>query len=271
VRGIPRFVGNDHYVGSFSFEWLTHCTTQLDSRTGKTESELTLRQKTGLSPEAVRDKLVLDAGVGAGRFSEVLLRWGARVAAVDLSFAVEAARENLKDHAELVLAQADIGRLPFAPGTFDFIVSIGVLHHTSDTKAHFAGLVPLLKPGGTICVWVYPNEGDYAKRAAWIPFTRRIPSRWFHSWCKCFVPLARRARAHPLVAFLQGVFPVSDQGLGLENDVLDTFDAYSPWFHGVHTPEEVMQWSREAGLVNVRSLSRDTSVRGERPPSPEGG
>ncbi len=39
VRGIPRFVPNDGYVGSFSFEWNTHKTTQLDSHRGDTSSE----------------------------------------------------------------------------------------------------------------------------------------------------------------------------------------------------------------------------------------
>ena len=65
VRGVPRFVDDDQYVGSFSFEWNTHTQTQLDARTGQTWSEEIFRTKTGLSPEDVRGKVVLDAGVGA--------------------------------------------------------------------------------------------------------------------------------------------------------------------------------------------------------------
>ncbi|MGH8655604.1 MAG: class I SAM-dependent methyltransferase [Gammaproteobacteria bacterium] len=38
--------------------------------------------------------------------------------------------------------------LPFAAKSFDVIFSIGVLHHTPDTKAYFQKLVPLLKAGG---------------------------------------------------------------------------------------------------------------------------
>src|SRR6187397_1731582 len=41
-----------------------------------------------------RGRVVLEAGCGAGRFTELLLAGGARVVAFDLSRAVEANREN---------------------------------------------------------------------------------------------------------------------------------------------------------------------------------
>src|SRR5262245_1467557 len=192
VRDIPRFVSSDFYVDSFSFEWNVHKHTQLDSHRQDQSSTDMLQQKTGLTPEQVRGKLVLDAGVGAGRFSDTLLRWGARVVAVDLSYAVEAAHENFGHRPEALICQADIGRLPFRPGTFDYIISIGVLHHTPDTRKYFDGLPKLLKPGGEIAIWVYPNQGDYKTRAAWIPFTYGIPDRMFYSFCKVLVHWAAR-------------------------------------------------------------------------------
>lgn len=265
VRGVPRFVASDQYLRSFSFEWNTHDRTQLDSDTGSDSSGRVFQQKTNLSAEQVRGRLVLDAGVGAGRFTDVLAGWGANVVGVDLSFAVEAARQNFKDLPNVRIAQGDIGKLPFAPGTFDFIVSIGVLHHTPDTRRYFEALVPLLKPGGEICIWVYPDAGDYLKRAAWIPFTRRLSPRWFYAWCRVFVPWAQAHPGHPLVEYAKRAMPFSAQGLGLENDILDTFDGYSPRYHGVHSPAEVKAWFERAGLENVRVLAWDTAVRGRRP------
>ncbi|GAI58627.1 unnamed protein product, partial [marine sediment metagenome] len=44
-----------------------------------------------------------------------------------------------------------------------------------------------------------------------------------------------------------------------------TFDGYSPKYHGIHNPEEVIAWFRDAGLINIRTLPFDTSVRGQRP------
>jgi SAM-dependent methyltransferase len=224
-----------------------------------------LKQKTGLTPEQVNGKLILDAGVGAGRFADVLSRWGANVVGVDLSYAVEAAYQNLQDRPNVIIAQGDIGKLPFAPGTFDFIISIGVLHHTPDTKAYFKKLVPLLKPGGEICIWVYPAQGAYKKVAAWIPFTHRIPTLWYYKWCRCFVPFALKHLNNPFIQFIIHTFPISNQGLGLENDILDTFDSYSPKYYRIHTVKEVIAWFEDAGLVNIRNFAWDTSVRGKRP------
>lgn len=267
VRGIPRFVPSDQYVGSFSFEWNTHKTTQLDMHTGATASEESLREKTGLSPDQVRGKLILDAGVGAGRYADVLSRWGARVVGVDLSYAVEAAYQNVGDRPQVLVSQADIFKLPFAPATFDLIVSIGVLHHTPDTKAAFLRLVPLLKPGGEICIWVYPPTHHFLLRQHWVPFVRHLRPEWFHTWCRWFVPLVKRHPRSPLVRYAQQFFECSNQHLGLENDILDTFDGYSPYYHGVHGTEEVLGWFREAGLTEVHSFPAVTAVRGRRPAS----
>lgn len=266
VNGIPRFVSSDLYVGSFSFEWNTHTNTQLDAWRGDKSSEEQFVAKTGYSPEDLRGKLVLDAGVGAGRYADVASRWGANLVGVDLSFAVEASYRNFLDRPNVFIAQADIGRLPFAAETFDFIFSIGVLHHTPDTRKYFLGLVPLLKRGGTIAIWVYPNEGDYVVRNAWIRFVNKIPPKMFYAWCRWFVPWAQARLDNPWVGAIRRLFPFSSQGLGLENDILDTFDGYSPRYHGIHSPEEVEGWFREAGLVDIQRPSGwNTCVRGRKP------
>src|SRR2546421_146503 len=61
IGGIPRFVDSEHYVTSFGYQWRRHRKTQLDSNRQR-ESEETFREKTGLTPEDVRGKLVLDVG-----------------------------------------------------------------------------------------------------------------------------------------------------------------------------------------------------------------
>jgi SAM-dependent methyltransferase len=259
-------VESDSYADSFSFEWNTHNRTQLDSFTQSKSSEEQFIKKTGFTPEDLRGKLVLDAGVGAGRYTDVISRWGANIAGVDLSYAVEAAHNNFSQRPNVFIAQADIGKLPFLHSSFDFIFSIGVLHHTPDTRRFFHCLVPFLKPGGTIAIWVYPNEGEYAMRNNWIPYTSRIPDKMFYAWCKWFVPYVKNHGENPLVGALERLFPISKQSLGMENDILDTFDAYSPRFHGIHSPEEVKGWFEEAGLVDVYSPSDwKTCMRGRKP------
>ena len=251
VAGVPRFVESDTYVRSFSMEWNTHNRTQLDSFRGDNSSEDQFIKKTGFQPATISGKLVLDAGVGAGRYCDVVSRWGGDVVGVDLSYAVDAASMTFRDRKNVWVIQADIGNLPFADETFDCIFSIGVLHHTPDTKAYFLKLLPLLKKGGVIAIWVYPNSRDYLDRKAWVPFVNKIPPVMFYKWCRWFVPYLGRKRDSRLVGCIAKVFPCSQQGLGLENDILDTFDGLSPKYHGVHSPEEVREWFVEAGLTNI--------------------
>jgi len=154
--GVPRFVGTDSYVDTFSFQWRKHRLTQLDDATRK-ESEETFELSTGIKPEDLAGKLVLDVGCGMGRFSDVVSRAGAETVGIDLSYAIDAAQDNLGGRPNVHLAQADVFRLPFQTGTFDCIFSIGVLHHTPDCRKATMHLMRYLRPGGVLAVWLYPK------------------------------------------------------------------------------------------------------------------
>ncbi len=66
VRGVPRFVESDAYASSFSFEWNRHRLTELDT-VDSHESGRTFREKTGFTPDDIKNKLVLDVRCGMGR------------------------------------------------------------------------------------------------------------------------------------------------------------------------------------------------------------
>jgi SAM-dependent methyltransferase len=88
----------------------------------------------------------------------------------------------------------------------------------------------------------------------------------FYHWCRWFVPWAEARLDSPIVGALRRVFPFPTHGRGMESDILDTFDGYSPRFHGIHSPEEVESWFKEAGLEDVRRPSNwNTCVRGQKP------
>ena len=236
VNDVPRFVASDDYVGSFSFEWNVHWNTQVDPHRTDALSETEFQAKTGFTPDQLRGRLVLDAGVGAGRYAEVVSRWGGDVVGVDLSYAVEAAQRNLADRPNVWIAQADIGALPFKPGSFDFIFSICVLHHTPDARAYFRKLIPLLKPGGEIAIWVYPRLGDYIVRERWVRFVQDSTAEVL---CVVFVvlPWAVKRLDHPSSRHRGTYFRLPRTG---ETSIRysGTFDGFSPRYHSLHTPSE---------------------------------
>lgn len=257
--------GTDGYTESFGFEWLRHRRTQLD-RGEDGESERTFRAKTGLGPSDVEGKLVLDAGCGMGRFADVVSRWGGRVAAVDLSRAVEAARENLAGRQESLVCRADVFRLPFREGQFDIIFSLGVLHHTPDCERAFRALVRHLAPGGTIVIWVYPkDQGLWAKSADFHRrYTARMPSHRLYRLCRVAVPWYHVVTLPLIGRALWALAPIS-----LHPDpewrVLDTFDWYAPRYQSKHTFPEVYRWFASEGLTDIQLLDVPVAVRGVKP------
>ena len=104
--------------------------------------------------EFFRGKKVLDAGCGNGRFAYYAAKCGADVWAIDLGPAVEVTRRNTES-VNVHAIQADLHNPPFALESFDFIYSIGVLHHLPDPEVAFRNLLRFLKPGGEVQIYLY--------------------------------------------------------------------------------------------------------------------
>ncbi len=264
VRGIPRFVASDAYTASFSFEWNRHRKTQLDDDASR-ESEETFRAKTGLSPEEVAGRLVLDVGCGMGRFADVVSRWGGNVVGIDLSLAVEAAHANLGGRENVRILQADLFHLPFRPGTFDIVYSLGVLHHTPDCEKAFRQLVPFVRPGGRVCIWLYGKMGPWEHFARlYRKLTVRMPKRLLHALCYLAIPWYHVCRLPVVGPLLWTIFPISRHS-NPDWRVLDTFDWYSPKYQSLHTFPEVYRWFRSEGLVDIALLDFPVALAGTRP------
>jgi SAM-dependent methyltransferase len=265
---IPRFIHSDRYVQSFSMEWTLHANTQLDSFSGTNESESTFKMKTGFDLEKLKGNLVLDVGCGSGRFMEVVSKYGAEIVGIDMSFSVDSAFRNLGLKENVHIIQADIFSLPFKESCFDNIFSIGVLHHTPNTKEAFKQLPKLLKVGGEIAIWVYSEEGFLRKIGNRISsfyriFTKRMPRQLLYRLSYISVPLYYPKKFRILGTALNIILPTSVHP-NPRWRVLDTFDWYAPKYQWKHRREEVVQWFQEEGLKNIAVLASLVSVKGER-------
>lgn len=178
AEGIPRFIPAEmdsvvqRNVENFGAQW--HL---LDGRSEVNRREF-LSYLDKVSPEFFKGKVILDGGCGMGKFMYYAAEWGAEdVIGVDLSNSVEVASRWTREMPNAHVIQADIYRLPLRE-CFDFIYSIGVLHHLPDPPAGFRSLTKLLNRGGTILAWVYGYEGNqlYIKLADPLrSITSRLP------------------------------------------------------------------------------------------------
>jgi SAM-dependent methyltransferase/glycosyltransferase involved in cell wall biosynthesis/uncharacterized protein YbaR (Trm112 family) len=215
-------------------------------------------------PEFFAGKRVLDAGCGSGRHAFYAAEFGAEVVAVDLSDAVDVARRNIQAAGRVQTVQADIYDLPFAPASFDFIYSIGVLHHLPDPEGAFRGLLRYLKPGGEIQIYLYWwPEGQPIKRAliSGVCALRRVTTRLPHDvllWLS--YPLAAAAFAlfvlpyrvlralPPTRAFAESMPLRQYSGYPFGVCVNDQFDRFSAPIENRYTRDEVLGWLERAGL-----------------------
>ncbi|MDA0745676.1 MAG: methyltransferase domain-containing protein [bacterium] len=114
-----------------------------------------------VQPEHFQDKRILDAGCGMGRFSALSASFGAaEVVGMDLGDSVFPAYQNTQHLPNVHIVRGNIFTPPFKKATFDYAFSVGVLHHLPEPQSGFNHLVPLVKPGGDISVWVYGQEGN---------------------------------------------------------------------------------------------------------------
>lgn len=156
--GVPRLVidfREDATARRFSYEW---------KRFPKLSNIYEKQFLDWISPidkGFFKGKVVLDAGCGKGRHLYLSSIFGAKtVIGMDVSDAVEVAYQNTKNLSNVHVVQANIYHPPLREGMFDYVYSIGVLHHLPDPGIGFRTIAGLLKPGGTISIWVYGREGN---------------------------------------------------------------------------------------------------------------
>lgn len=267
VDGIPRFTPPSSYADSFGFQWTTFRTTQLDDA-DRAESEETFAAKTGLEPNDVSGRSVLDVGCGMGRFADVAARWGARtVVGMDLSHAVQSAAVNLAPYDRTFVIQADAAHPALQPESFDIVFSIGVLHHTPSTARSLAAVAPLVKPGGTLAVWLYWSRLRWTHAGSEIlrPITSRMSEDRLLRMVRKVVPAADRIHERfPAISKpLRVVLPTSAHA-DAEWRILDTFDWYSPRYQWKHSEPEVQEWFERAGFADLWTGPIPVSVRGRK-------
>jgi SAM-dependent methyltransferase len=114
--------------------------------------------------ERLAGKQVLEIGCGMGFHTELMTRAGARVTAVDLSpTSVEATRRRLElKGLSARVIEGDAENLPFEGGSFDFVWSWGVIHHSSRTGRAVRQIARVLRPDGECRIMVYNRAGAWA-------------------------------------------------------------------------------------------------------------
>jgi SAM-dependent methyltransferase len=209
----------------------------------------------------------LDVGCGTGRWTKYLAPKIGFIEAVDPSKAIFAADELLGDIQNVRLSQASIETLPFEDETFDFVMSIGVLHHIPDTKKALNDCVKKVKKGGYFYVYLYYNldrRGPFYKALFELSdlvrkIVSRFPGKIKHFICDVlavifYMPFVWTGRLFNFLGFknLANRMPLhgyqSRSFFTVRNDALDRFGTR---LEQRFSAKEIREMMQSAGLTDI--------------------
>jgi SAM-dependent methyltransferase len=281
IENIPRFVPLNNYALSFGLQWNKFSTTQLDSYTGTFISKDRLTRLAGGSLDIFRGKKVLEAGCGAGRFTEILLQAGAKVFAVDISAAVDANYKNCNKYPDYFVCQADILNLPVQPEQFDIVICVGVIQHTPNPEQTMTELCKQVKPGGLLVIDHYTHGYPVTLSRRFLrAILLRIPKGFSLEFCKIltallwplhrmfwkyirvpFVSIARSLFLHlsPVVDY-HDAYPQLGQQLLKAWATLDTHDTLTDCYKHLRSAEEIKTHLQQCGMIAIETVYAGNGV-----------
>lgn len=288
IHGLPYFapeLGEQKRTAvSFGFEWKGFWNGMFDRGDvfglDFDETADYFLRSLGVKASDLAGAKVLDAGTGSGRIPISIRAMGCRVYAIDIHESLPLISERMRDLDAVTFFQADLMRLPFKDGNFEFAWSSGVIMHSPDARKAFRSIASKVRPGGKFFVSVYGKDlHHYRLFRHLLPFAHRLsPTVNYVLSAILAVPLylafngilalvrARKRRERP---------PYRVLGFSIENTrpksfrsiVLNLFDQFHPRFQTEHSVQEVRAWFEENGfedLVVTESTGGMTAVRGTR-------
>lgn len=284
VEGIPRFAPRTNYADAFGAQWKKFRLSQLDSYSGFPISRERLRKSLGRALwDNLKNKTVLEAGCGAGRFTEILLEQGAYVMSIDLSYAVEANKDNFPVNERHRVAQSNILNLPFHSRQFDIVLCLGVVQHTPNPEATIAKLYEHVRPGGSLVFdhYTYSLRRNLRTKFLFRTVFKRLSAEkgmyWSEKLVDMFFPLHKAVRNnYPLLVLLSRISPINSyyhtypyfsHDLLKEWAYLDTHDTLTDWYKHLRTRNQIRHILKSLGLKDVKCEYGGNGVeaRGARP------
>lgn len=220
-----------------------------------------------------KGKVGADIGCGGGRHLYCAHEFGGEVVGLDLSEGVKVASANTAECPRCHVVQGDIYHLPFKNGVFDFVYSIGVLHHLPNPHAGFRRVLPSVRRGGRIFIWVYGLRGMRLwYRLSHMTWLRGIAPR-LPRWAQYLLSMLLACLLELLiwipcriVSVLPGGGPiVARVPLGdacrrsFRAKIRSVFDRIQPPVTHYHTGDELEGWFKGAGLTDASVLNRHGS------------
>jgi SAM-dependent methyltransferase len=278
-NSIPRFSPNISYsTGNFSRLREKFSELQFDSKNNTSDRLNTILERTQWKEADFKDKIILECGCGAGPDTEILLKLGAKVIAVDIA-GLDIAQKNLGYNDNLLIIQADISDLPFSKKMFDIVWCHRVLQHTPSPKKVLQHILSFKKNNGMIFVHSYAKT--LPQMCSWKyflrPLTKNMNDKFLYKLVELFTPplfyftcFLRKIPPNFLGKILfkisQFTIPIrnyrfidkfdnKDNQFIIEYAIHDTFDALSPKYDSPTSARQIKEIATKSDIKNFEVVT----------------
>lgn len=244
-------------IDRFGYEWTHFNDYDCDNFESFTEP---------LPTNFFKGKLGLDIGCGAGRHAGQASERGAEVVCIDLSEAVDVAYKNNAGNELVHIVQSDVYNLPFNTGTFQFIYSLGVIHHLPQPEDGYQTLIPFLSEGGALFIWLYA----YAPRKIALEILRSVSQKLSNNNIRRMAYVCNLIDYGIFVNMYHLMCNLPYLGKMVNRDTfirlkeykeygfrvgyIDWFDRLSAPITNFYKENEVHKWLIRSGLCNIKLL-----------------
>lgn len=144
---------DDNTVESFGAEWKRFDQTNLRHE----ELQAIFEDYFDIVPAVAfnNESMVADIGCGSGRWASIIAPKVGKLICFEPSNALEIAKANLEKYKNVELKKSRVDELNDYFESFDFIYSLGVVHHIPDTPKAIVDCVKTVKPGGYCLFYIY--------------------------------------------------------------------------------------------------------------------
>ena len=260
----------EDYATNFGLQWNKFTLTQYDSFTKLPLTKNRLSNSSEWKIEEMKDKLVVELGSGAGRFTEILLSGNSYVVSIEMSDAIYANSSNNISN-KIIFVKSSLLNLEILNNLFDYVFCYGVAQHTPNILSTYMACYNFGKKGSKISIDHYSKFFFPTAKSIWRPITKRINPSILFKIVKFYIPyyfpfdnFLRTKISGILRILIRILLPIpcfnyvnvknipQEKNTLVEWAIMDTFDALGAKYDNPISDKEMSIIAKKIGLDNFK-------------------